>query len=605
MKNLFINSQRKKSIKLQTKLFISFILTTGIVVFSLSALLYMYISPLLIKNEITTVKSLNNSFRDSINASIRDLDMISVNINYTSLILDDFKNYFTSNNEYSEFTNLLNLFIILNGSNLSADQINLYDFDGNVLRAGLVNSPTTVNLKELDWYEPTIALNGQKNISRPYKTSSYSSSNSFGNWYVSVYRTISNNNRQKIGFVETIKRCENIFKPILDYEKNETTTLNTYIFNKDGDLIYPYETKNDYSNYYVATKEQLDKNSDSVFLYFNKEMDQKEYLVYTMSNYNEWLYISVQPEHYILKPANTFLAFLIPITIIFLLISIAMSYFLSINAIKPINHLKEMILTLKLDNLGYNQKPTYKTYYELDSVYDNFEKMSVKLGQSMNELIHLREEELEAKNLALQAQINPHFYYNTLSSIIVLSENEQNSEVIKICKNLSQIMRYVTDNTSTIVTIKDELDYIEKYLYCMKVRYEDSLNIFIDIPDELLSVKIPKFIIQPLIENAIKYGIDTIPPWTIKIKGVITEEYWKIYITDTGNGFSEQTLKDLRQKFEISPENSDLHNLHLNGLGLINVHIRWKIFTKEKYIFEIKNTINNNGEVIIGMYLTK
>ena len=83
---------------------------------------------------------------------------------------------------------------------------------------------------------------------------------------------------------------------------------------------------------------------------------------------------------------------------------------------------------------------------------------------------------MKARSMALQTQINPHFYYNTLSSIIVLAENGDSETVVKMCRNLSRIMRYITNTTETTVTLKDELDYVQKYLYCMKVRYQSSLN---------------------------------------------------------------------------------------------------------------------------------
>ena len=90
---------------------------------------------------------------------------------------------------------------------------------------------------------------------------------------------------------------------------------------------------------------------------------------------------------------------------------------------------------------------------------------------------------MKARSMALQTQINPHFYYNTLSSIIVLAENGDSETVVKMCRNLSRIMRYITNTTETTVTLKDELDYVQKYLYCMKVRYQSSLNYSIHVDE--------------------------------------------------------------------------------------------------------------------------
>ena len=78
--------------------------------------------------------------------------------------------------------------------------------------------------------------------------------------------------------------------------------------------------------------------------------------------------------------------------------------------------------------------------------------------------------------------------------------------------NLSRIMRYITNTTETTVTLKDELDYVQKYLYCMKVRYQSSLNYSIHVDESLLSQPVPKLIIQPIVENAIRYGSNCAPP---------------------------------------------------------------------------------------------
>ena len=131
---------------------------------------------------------------------------------------------------------------------------------------------------------------------------------------------------------------------------------------------------------------------------------------------------------------------------------------------------------------------------------------------SLNELIDSRQQELKSRTLALQSQTNPHFYYNTLSCIIVLAENRKNDEVVTLCKNLTQIMRYITDHSSQSVPLREEMEYVEKYLYCMKVRYQSSLNCNLSIDERLLDLSVPKLIIQPLVENAIKYGTDCIPP---------------------------------------------------------------------------------------------
>jgi two-component system sensor histidine kinase YesM len=109
-------------------------------------------------------------------------------------------------------------------------------------------------------------------------------------------------------------------------------------------------------------------------------------------------------------------------------------------------------------------------------------------------------------------------------------------------------MRYITSSSSDAVTVATEIDYINKYLYCMQIRYQNNLKCVVDIDERIMSCAIPKLLIQPIVENAIKYGTDCIPPWTITISGTGTPSDWQITVSDTGNGFDGKTIEMLRSR---------------------------------------------------------
>ncbi|HOO29088.1 MAG TPA: sensor histidine kinase, partial [Lachnospiraceae bacterium] len=99
---------------------------------------------------------------------------------------------------------------------------------------------------------------------------------------------------------------------------------------------------------------------------------------------------------------------------------------------------------------------------------------------------------------------------------------------------------------------------------------------------------------------AIKYGTDCIPPWFITIKGTCENDRWTITVTDSGDGFSEDTLIMLHKKIEETTLNSGMPELTINGLGLLNVYMRWKIYMKDKAVFSFGNTENGHAYVSIG-----
>lgn len=597
--------KRTKKPKLQHTFFLAHILLSFMILIFFATFFYRYVSNILIENEKDALESLNQSILNQVDAVINDLDITSANINYSSLMSDKLDSSYNLNLTDNLLPELADLFVTINGSDIKADQINLYDWAGNEVKVGMVTNTAKVDIDSLEWTNEVKRLNGVKYIGIPYHTNTYSIASSSSDWFLSVYRTYSNQYGRKVGAIETVKRCKSIFKPIISYQKKTPDSASIYVFHENGSLVYPYNISNQEKqtlSYYYQVLSVLGKDS----LVSNPDTGQNEHLVFNTSKYSSWTYITIQKEAVILKPVNHLLLFLCLIVLILLVLSIFVSYYLSKNITKPVSHLKHIIQRMELETLGTEQIDNYDPFYEeLTELFEAFQKMSVKLKFSMNELINAKQQEMKSRSLALQTQINPHFYYNTLSCIIVLAENDETQSVINLCCNLSQIMRYITDNSSSLVTLESEIEYVKKYLYCMKVRYQSNLTCILNIDSALLSMKVPKLIIQPLVENAIKYGTDCIPPWTITITGSQYADHWQIDITDSGNGFSKEAMELIQKRIDEADINSGIPELKIDGLGLLNVYIRWKLYCKENTIFHFGNTADGHAIVSIGGKLEK
>lgn len=593
--------KQRRPFKLQTKLFLAYMLTSEIILIIFAVFFYQYVTPILTNNEISALKTINSTFKDNVDSVLKGLDITSTNINYSSLMSDKLDSSFNLKLNQSELRDVADLFVTINGTDIKSDQINLYDFEGNVVRVGMVTNAISVDPNELTWIDEAIQLDGIKLIGTPFYTASYSAASNYPDWFISLYRTYTNPYGRKIGAVETIKRCKSIFKSVISYEKKNSNEIRSYIYNSDGILVYPYalseNEKKDLAYYY----KHIDSLNEQQFIN-NKTTKASELMLYEVSPYSGWTYIAIRPKSEILEPVYKLRTLLLFVVALILFLSISVSYYLSQNMVKPVKQLKEIMQQLEISTLGVSpSKKIAASYDELDEVYEAFHFMSDKLKISMNELIDTRQQELKSRTMALQSQTNPHFYYNTLSSIIVLSENGQQEEVITLCRNLTQIMRYITDSSSTIVTLKEEMNYVQKYLHCMKVRYQSSLTITIDIDPSLLDISVPKLIIQPIVENAIKYGTDCIPPWSITIRGTRSGNQWQIDVIDSGNGFSEDALAKINKRITYMDANPGMPEMKIDGLGILNVHMRWKLFAKDSYFFEMKNTENGHGMVSIGM----
>ena len=140
-----------------------------------------------------------------------------------------------------------------------------------------------------------------------------------------------------------------------------------------------------------------------------------------------------------------------------------------------------------------------------------------------------------------------------------------------------------------------------QYLYCMKVRYQSNLTFDIDIDEQLLAEQIPKLVIQPIVENALKYSTDACsPPWHVSIIGTVHDDYWQIDVIDSGNGFDEKSIALINQRIEESSQNPGLPDMKIDGMGILNVYLRWKYFCKDDIIFSYGNTTDGHGIVSLG-----
>ncbi len=575
-----------KHIKFQRALFFTYVLVSFLVLMIFAIFFYQYMSKLLIERELSSLSALNASFASQTDAVIKDIDLTSANINYSSLMQSKLDEDHEPDLSYDNLSELADLFVTINGSDIKADQINFYSLEGKMARVGMITSMTTVTISELPWFNDTLLLGGKKMIGRPYATDTYSKSAKYSEWFISLYRAYSNQYGQIVGAIETVKRCKSVFKSIISYQKGtKTDPASVYVFDEEGVLLFPYDWDSEQKEaahiYYTQALQQNSFLSGSGSFH-NHNTQTKEYFCFEHSAYTNWTYISVQPKKVILRPLHRLIYMTLLAFFILLAAAVYLSYHFSGILIRPIRHLKHIIQRIELNTLGEERTDNYNTtFIELEELYQAFQNMNDKLKISMNDLLESKQQEFRAVNLALQSQANPHFYYNTLSSIIALSENGQNEDVIRLCRNLTQIMRYITDGQTTVTTLGEEIEHVKKYLYCIKIRYQSSLNYTLDIAPEILEIPIPKLLIQPLVENAIKYGTDCTPPWSLSITGKKYHDKWQIDITDSGNGFSEEALLRVSRNIAAASENSGMPKLHINGLGIVNVYLRWK--SKECY----------------------
>ena len=239
--------------------------------------------------------------------------------------------------------------------------------------------------------------------------------------------------------------------------------------------------------------------------------------------------------------------------------------------------------------------------YEVRELATAFNYMLDGLDSYMEQIMTIEDEKREAEIRALQMQINPHFVYNTLNIISAKSMESGNYDVIEICDQFAQMLRYSTDARSRTATMAEELENARYYLMLSKARYEDNLEFTIDVPENLTSLTVPKLTLQPLVENALSHGFNGANALRkLWITGHIEKAHFILEIRDNGNGFSEDSLSRLRRQIE-QVENNQLSIQSGDGhIGLINTCLRLHYYSKGTMHMSIRN---ENGAVVTLTFL--
>jgi len=242
----------------------------------------------------------------------------------------------------------------------------------------------------------------------------------------------------------------------------------------------------------------------------------------------------------------------------------------------------------------FTTRSTCENHDELSVLSNSFNNMASKLEQQVKS-IRLEQENLRnMESKLLQAQINPHFLYNTLDTIIWLIEGDKNKEAIDIVVALSEFFRTVVSKGKDFITVREEVIHINSYLQIQQSRYKDILDYEINIPEDLYGYQILKLTLQPLIENSLYHGIKMLRArGKITITGEMVDEVMFFHVIDNGIGMDEAELNALRKEVEMPGSKQS------TGFGLANVEKRIKLNYGNMYGLDIQSKKGEGTDIII------
>lgn len=249
---------------------------------------------------------------------------------------------------------------------------------------------------------------------------------------------------------------------------------------------------------------------------------------------------------------------------------------------------------------------------EIGSIEQHFSDMVGKTGELINEVLianlkikdselnyqKLQTEKREAEIIALQEQINPHYLFNTLETIrmnLIIGNDRRNAEIVGL---FAESFRIAIDSEREYYSLAEELEFVKMYFKIQEYRFDGSISLIVDVPDELLGIHIPRLFIQPLVENAVYHGIEMKgEPGTIQVSAYMQDSDMCIRVSDDGIGISQEDLNKIMENLnDRKPNESSRPH---NRIALRNIHQRLILMFGASYGLAITSELNRGTNVVI------
>lgn len=428
------------------------------------------------------------------------------------------------------------------------------------------------NIRKESWYDTVRNGNG-----RPYIIGVHTENAASASWKVlSVARSILDPSNGKYLGMIVIDCAVESFADLWDSSPYSESII--AVADKNGNFILPQNLE--YTEGLVEELQNFSEEGENLnTLRFD---NQTWYVAVTKLNYIEGYVYQLVPITDALKNvAYVFLAVLAAVIFIGALL-IFISAKISNTITQPINRLIVQMETVESGNLSL-QPEVY--HGEMQVLAEKFDHMVSQVHMMFEEVKETEKEKREMEMLALQAQINPHFLYNTLNSILWLSELQGADKVTQMLDSLIKVLQYTVDNTKEFVRVRDEVAFIHNYIRILNFRYFERFSFIFDIKEDTLEYEMPRFILQPLVENAVLHGFDNNDlNATVKLSIHLQDGELFLCVSDDGRGMPEEKIREILHTDSSSKKS-------LNKIGLYNVNQRICLTYGEEYAIHIDSKV--------------
>lgn len=485
----------------------------------------------------------------------------------------------------------MNLLYEANKDNLIS--IACYTGEGQLVAAvPVANEKSQVNIVKQQWFTDAVGQMENLHFSTPHVQNLFGDPSYRYYWVVSLSRAVelTSNGTSTLG-VLLVDMNYNSIEQILKKANVGNSSEYVYLIDGKGEIIYHPRQKLIYTDLYQENNIEAAGYEDGS----TEEIFQREKRLVTVKtvSYTGWKIVSVVPMSSFDMGMTGTKYFVIMLVTVSMLAVILLNQLVSASIAMPLKKLNNSVKEWETGNM--NPSIYIGGSMEVEHLGCTLRSTVEQIRQLMQDIVVEQEEKRKSELDALQSQINPHFLYNTLDSIVWMIEGERYEDAVFMITQLASLFRISLSRGKTVISVEDELKHARNYMNIQKVRYKNIFEVRFDIDPEILQCCTVKLVVQPLLENAIYYGVECMDgDGEIDVNGYRREDDIYIEVRDNGLGIPEDEVEQLLK------ENNRVHKRG-SGVGLLNVHNRIRLRFGEEYGLEIESEPDEGTTVRIHL----
>ena len=457
-----------------------------------------------------------------------------------------------------------------------------YTYDGGLVEATPVaNEKRDVAVALQDWFADAKNQLENFHFSTPHVQNLFDDLTYRYYWVVSLSRTVelTYGGTSTLGVLLVDMNYSSIER-ILD-KANSASVSSEYVYLMDpnGEIIYHPKQELIRMGRFQENNQEAVRASDESW----KEMFGGKQRIVTQKtiSYTGWKLVSVVPLESFGMGKDSTRYLVIMLVSLALLATVILNQFVSARISKPLRRLNDSVREWEAGN----QEPDIYVggSLEVEHLGRTLRSTMKQIQELMQDIVVKQEEKRKSELDALQSQINPHFLYNTLDSIVWMITGERYDDAVFMITQLASLFRISLSRGKTIIRVEDEIKHAENYMNIQKIRYKNAFEVSFDIAPEILSACTVKLVVQPILENAIYYGMEAMDDdGIISVRGYQKDGDVFLEISDNGLGMPEEAAAKLLTEGERVRSRG-------SGVGLLNVHNRIRLRFGEQYGLQIES----------------